>query len=943
LGFVEAVPWPDGESELIERNAELAVIERFVEEARSGRAAVLLVEGPAGVGKSSLVAALRSRAGEHVLAASGSELERQVSFGLARRLLAGIAAPSRAPGTLARAVLDPTLADGPVPAPDAVAASLVDLVSELETPTTVVIDDLQWADPSSLLFLAQLAERVAELPCALVAALRSGEPSADDTLVTRIAGLASTVMLRPAPLSTAAVATLVAAALPGAPSETGARVARATAGNPYLVRELLLELRQLHARERESVLSVEDAPERVVRWIGARLVRLPPAAQALAPAVAVLGEAPLRRASALAELSPDEAATGADALSAAGILEPGEPLQFTHPVTASAVSAQVPPLRRGRLHARAAALLREEGEPPEIAANHLMRAPAEGDEAAVTTLLAAAAIDRERGEPVAAMRLLERALAEPPTTPERRAEVLVALGRNELAAGDVRAVEHFGGAIEDAADPELRVAAWHGLAQAHLAAGAVADSAASAARGRTELAPGDPREEVLLTDELTASGWQPELRENARELSDRLIADLRRGITPAYAPLGAVLASRLGLEGRAIEHIAPLARAATARDPLVHPDASAATLAGIAIGLLGIDELEVARSLLEPAIERARTLGNAPKEIVARAMRAHVMHLQGLLEDAERDLDALLATRLAGYEVFASLVVTTQARILLARGDVAGASAAMRVLEPFNPHQPGLRAEVGWLRLAQGRTHEALAEFLASGAFDEDILGYTNPGVIAWRRGAATALVRLGDREQAAELARAEATQARQSGGGRALALALSTLGTALTGDDGLAAHEEAVGLIDASPSRVWLAPVLLEHGAALRRAGKAIDARAPLRRAAKVADTLGLLGVASAARDELALAGGRAGRRSHDAGALTVGQLRVARLAADGASSPEIAKQLYLSRRTVESHLAAVYRKLDINSRSALRDALAAGDDHTSSASAVPPARRDT
>jgi DNA-binding CsgD family transcriptional regulator len=173
--------------------------------------------------------------------------------------------------------------------------------------------------------------------------------------------------------------------------------------------------------------------------------------------------------------------------------------------------------------------------------------------------------------------------------------------------------------------------------------------------------------------------------------------------------------------------------------------------------------------------------------------------------------------------------------------------------------------------------------------------------------------------------------------------LALSTLGTALAGDDGLAAHEEAVGLIDASPSRVWLAPVLLEHGAALRRAGKAIDARAPLRRAAQVADTLGLFGVASAARDELALAGGRAGRRSHDAGALTVGQLRVARLAADGASSPEIAKQLYLSRRTVESHLAAVYRKLDINSRSALRDALAAGDDHTSTASAVPPAQHDT
>ncbi len=136
--------------------------------------------------------------------------------------------------------------------------------------------------------------------------------------------------------------------------------------------------------------------------------------------------------------------------------------------------------------------------------------------------------------------------------------------------------------------------------------------------------------------------------------------------------------------------------------------------------------------------------------------------------------------------------------------------------------------------------------------------------------------------------------------------------------------------------------PVQLEHtralvdlGAALRRANRRAEARAPLRQALDLADRGGMRLLAGRARDELHAAGARP-RRAAASGpdALTAAEHRVAQFAADGRSNREIAEELYVTRRTVETHLTHAFQKLDIHARAELR-AAPAGDDRAAHAPA--------
>ena len=122
------------------------------------------------------------------------------------------------------------------------------------------------------------------------------------------------------------------------------------------------------------------------------------------------------------------------------------------------------------------------------------------------------------------------------------------------------------------------------------------------------------------------------------------------------------------------------------------------------------------------------------------------------------------------------------------------------------------------------------------------------------------------------------------------------------------------------SESRLALAAALLDHGAALRRSKHAADSREPLRQALDLAHRCGAHGLAEHARIELQASGARP-RRSELTGvaALTASERRIADLAAAGCSNREIAQQLFLTRKTVESHLRSVYMKLDIEGRAGL------------------------
>jgi DNA-binding NarL/FixJ family response regulator len=167
--------------------------------------------------------------------------------------------------------------------------------------------------------------------------------------------------------------------------------------------------------------------------------------------------------------------------------------------------------------------------------------------------------------------------------------------------------------------------------------------------------------------------------------------------------------------------------------------------------------------------------------------------------------------------------------------------------------------------------------------------------------------------------------RARRWGAASGIGIALRAV--ALTDDraDPVALLREAIGVLEDSPARLEHARALTDLGAALRRANRRSEARTALDEALDLATRANARAVAERARTELRAAGGRSSRPAGSGiTALTASERRVAELAAEGLSNPEIAQALYVTRKTVETHLGHVYRKLGISGRGRLARAMA-------------------
>ena len=367
--------------QLIERSEELARIESALGEARTGHGTFLVIEGPAGIGKSALLAAARTVAadgGMRVLRARGTELERDFAFGVVRQLFepplaeaselertdllqaaAGVAAgllglPGTPPG------------DGPpssgVDPSFAILHGLYWLCANLAAvdPLCVVVDDAHWVDAPSLRYLAFLLTRLEELDVALVLATRPREAGTDAELLATVTTDPSAVVIRLPPLTRAGVAELVESRLGEAPDPVFVDACvRATRGTPFLMHELVEALSEGGvAPTGDAARQVERIGARTVgRSIGLRLRRLPENAARLARALAVLEQSDLLPAARLAGLEGPEAAEAADLLATAGILESGRPLRFVHPIVRSGIYSELSSAERARGHRRAAELL----------------------------------------------------------------------------------------------------------------------------------------------------------------------------------------------------------------------------------------------------------------------------------------------------------------------------------------------------------------------------------------------------------------------------------------------------------------------------------------------------------------------------------------------------------------------------------------------------------
>jgi predicted ATPase len=344
---------------LFERGRELEELDSQIERAGAGQGCLVVVEGPAGIGKSALLAEARGRAAGsmRVLAARGSELEGEFPFGVTRQLFESeLAVPRRRKALLAGAAAPAAAVFGELDggggggegASFASLHGLFWLVLNLaeEGPLLLAADDIHWCDRPSLLFLAYLARRLESQPILLLTGLREAEPGIDPALLGEIAHDPAATSVRPGPLSEAALAAFVEERLGAAPEEEFVAACQAaTGGNPLLLSHLVTALRSegVPPDAAHAGRVTDIGPRAVSRTVLLRLARLPEDARDVATAVAVLGDG--AGVPAVAELAGVDETRVADAtrgLAHAEILRPELPLAFVHPLVRDAVYRAVP-------------------------------------------------------------------------------------------------------------------------------------------------------------------------------------------------------------------------------------------------------------------------------------------------------------------------------------------------------------------------------------------------------------------------------------------------------------------------------------------------------------------------------------------------------------------------------------------------------------------------
>ncbi|WP_354698956.1 hypothetical protein DSM112329_04655 [Paraconexibacter sp. AEG42_29] len=925
----------------LERDSELALLDHLLELAVQGTGALALIEGPAGIGKSRLIEATARRAagsGLRVLRARGAELERELGFGVARQLLRPAlldtdhtrGTPGHGPGAGVRAVLDPVpgAASDQAAAVDALYWAVHDLARDAPG-TLLVVDDAQWVDAPTLRLLVRLAVGLDDLGAALVVAVRSGEPDPDG-LITRLGAHPGARLVSPATLTDDAVATLVRSALGDRTAPELCRAcAVATGGNPFLVSELTASLKA------EGVPPTADAvaalagmvPAAVVRSVRVRLARLPAAARALAETATVLGpDAPLRHAATVAGIDAAAAGVAADALVGAGILRSADPVLFHHPLIADAIAAALSEMARGRSHRRAAEALAAEGARPERIAAHLRRTPPGADPWVVDTLRGAAADALSRGEARSAAGLLARALDEPPL-PELRPGLLRDLARAEAAAGSPAALERLALAHGDDEDVHEHARTLQAMSRLLFSRGEVAAAVDAAERGRSALAPDDQLAGRILASQIASMFFLPGAWEQTHRLAAELESGLDAGLWRPEPLLLAQLSTLRGVwlaEGPA--RVRPLAERMLSAVPDVREvwqgDPS------LAAALVFVGEHVLADRVLVRMAQHAHRTGSPIYANMTAQWRGTLRLQQGWVADAAQDAQRVIDAAPLGWTSETGWSATVLALARLELEDLAGAHEAvaigMRGDHGLLPHGFVLHA-AGAVALAAGDAATAVRHFTGAGTHLRGRFALENPAVVPWQAGVAAALRALGD-PAAATAAGEHLAAARATAVPYAVGLALRVAADCADDpDERLATLQEAIDLLGPSGAQLEHARALCDVGTTLRHAREVGAAREALTSALGLAERLGATATARRSRRELQLTGLRAARRGagEQATALTPAERRVAELAALDHSNAQIARMLFVTQRTVESHLTQTYRKLGIRSRVGLARAL--------------------
>ncbi|MEV7612718.1 AAA family ATPase [Streptomyces sp. NPDC089799] len=936
---------------MLEREAELATVDealdRLTGPAADGGGALLAFSGPAGLGKTTLLAELRRRAHVRhctVLSARGGEQEQSQPFHVARQLLQPQLAGTNEEELRSAlgswyAIVAPALGlrapeEGAPPDPQGLRDGLDWVLTHLavqRAPMVLVLDDAHWADPESLGWLAAFAPRAEHLPLLLVVAYRPDELPAHAEAFRTLPGRAGQRPLSLEPLTADAVRTLVRETVGAHADEAFCREAWAvTAGNPFETVELTAKVRDrsLAPVESSAPLLRDLAAAQQGDGLVARLHSLGPATVRFAWACAVLGTAiPQEIAARVAALGTAEAVSATVRLRAARILsaagEDGEGLEFVHPLIATALYRSIPEALRTALHGKAAAAVVDAGLGSSAAARHLLETHPESDPWVVRTLREAAGENLRAGAPEAARRQLARALLEPPDFGERAA-VLYELGCASLLTEPATTVNHLRAALaEPFDDPALRQGIVIRLAQvlAHSDRLAEASEALAAeiphtpdSRGRLRLTSEQFMWDAFRSDEPDSPARSRRLHRLAdRDLTERYVIGLR--------------AWDATLRGEPVDVVLHHARRALGdRFSWAEEDRGFEVPVLVALTHLYADRPGRAEELFEAGTAEFERQGWRGAHLsFAYGLHAYIRFRRGRLAEAEELARAglSLAERVGRRTPVHWYAVAILIEILLARGRTDEAWDLARDHEYGEPFPaavvfPDSQTVYAELLLARGDRKAATAELEA---VDRRLTprGIQNPSWCPWRLHLARA-VAPDDPARARALTAEALRRARAFGAPSAIGQALRYAAEVAPAAERVALLTESVQLLAASPAGYELACSLAELGTALG------DTEV-LTRAVVTARECGADGlVAEATSTLLRLGGAPPGGPPAGEGpaedALTEAERAVAELAVRTTPPPLVI--LDHPQRPADAALSVVYRKLGTD-RAGLAEALAA------------------
>ncbi len=899
---------------LIGRSRELAELENAVIRSQPAGGAVL-IEGDAGIGKSSLLSEITDRAVDgryRVLTCTGLERASPVGYAALHQMLQPLLRQIDLLPPRQREALESAfgLAEGSSPDRLLVSVAALGLLEEAasSTPLFIAVEDLQWVDKSTQHVVEFIGLRLGDSQISLVATAR---PSWGGQLAFQ--GLDRMLL---GPLSDSASRELLADAAPDLSESQRVRVLREADGNPLALRELAIAVRG--PSKRTGLRSVIPTTQRLEQAFLGQLIDVPERSQTLLLLAAVADDASMLDVLDAARLMGLDLGDLAP-LETAGMLRVvDERPHFRHPLLRAAILGASPTDALQRAHSVLAQTVRD----PARAAWHKAASSFERNDTVARDLEQAGAQAQQRGALVEAAAAYARA-AELSESQDGRAARLARAADVSRAAGlGAEALEAVEEAERIATRPEtitLLATTRNGLS---LTTGLTGHSPADIERTIARLAGpenADRRMDVLWAAAMTVRGRnlpQPEWRNIERQV---------RAIH-THNPLKPIVLALMSPLGQVDEDV----RAAL---PQLIPqlDQSPISMLSLAIAAESLHDIETALACWGLARERFHDRGAPADEAQALRGKATLLMLRGRIREglAEAEFAARMA-RDTAQPLVEGMCIATIARGYATLGDSEMTAATLQRQQELASVYPLAMATAdsrwasGIVALSENRYRDALTDLT-------HVTVHPTRGLwaIADRTEAAVRTHRADTVRDSVEAAEGAARAYRSAFLGslvaRSRALLSDSEGNAKEAEEHFSA---SIGMGEFSESPFELARTELLFGEWLRRERRPVEARPHLKRALGTFDSSSAVMLAERAAAELRAAGEapRRGPAAAELSPLTPQELQVAILAAKGMSNKEIADRVYLSHRTVSTHLYKTFPKLAISSRSQLRDALEQG-----------------